>query len=152
MTASVTTGRALRNAGGSARGLLHHHPGHSPFACITAFALCAGTASAQTCKALSTEQLTQLTAKGVTLKLGGEGEGYSGSLKLNRNGSAKGGATTDAGQKITIAGKWRIADGKFCRTWADVNDGQEICETWCLTSGNSVEVFNGKQKLGVNSW
>jgi hypothetical protein len=28
MTASVTPGRALRYAGGSARGLLHHHPGH----------------------------------------------------------------------------------------------------------------------------
>ena len=30
VTASVTHGRALRYAGGSARGLLHHHPGHSP--------------------------------------------------------------------------------------------------------------------------
>ncbi|MDP5308976.1 hypothetical protein [Paracoccus spongiarum] len=30
MTASVTRGRALRYAGGSARGLLHHHPGHCP--------------------------------------------------------------------------------------------------------------------------
>jgi len=28
VTASVTRGRALRYAGGSARGLLHHHPGH----------------------------------------------------------------------------------------------------------------------------
>lgn len=28
MTASVTRGRALRYAEGSARGLLHHHPGH----------------------------------------------------------------------------------------------------------------------------
>ena len=30
MTASVTPGRAPRYAGGSARGLLHHHPGHRP--------------------------------------------------------------------------------------------------------------------------
>jgi sugar lactone lactonase YvrE len=30
VTASVTHGRALRYAGGSARGLLHHHPGHCP--------------------------------------------------------------------------------------------------------------------------
>ena len=30
MTASVTHGRALRYADGSARGLLHHHPGHCP--------------------------------------------------------------------------------------------------------------------------
>ncbi len=31
MAASVTPGRALRYARGSARGLLHHHLGHSPF-------------------------------------------------------------------------------------------------------------------------
>ena len=31
MTASVTHGRALRYAEGSARGLLHHYPGHSQF-------------------------------------------------------------------------------------------------------------------------
>lgn len=31
MAASVTRGRALRYAEGSARGLLHHHPGHCPF-------------------------------------------------------------------------------------------------------------------------
>ena len=30
MTASVTHGRALRYAKGSARGLLHHNPGHCP--------------------------------------------------------------------------------------------------------------------------
>jgi hypothetical protein len=30
MTACVTHRRALRYAGGSARGLLHHHPGHCP--------------------------------------------------------------------------------------------------------------------------
>jgi len=30
VTASVTHGRALRYAEGSARGLLHHHPGHCP--------------------------------------------------------------------------------------------------------------------------
>jgi hypothetical protein len=30
MTASVTVGRALRYADGSARGLLHHQRGHGP--------------------------------------------------------------------------------------------------------------------------
>ena len=37
MTASVTYGRALRYAKGSARGLLHHHMGHS--LCLTALGL-----------------------------------------------------------------------------------------------------------------
>lgn len=36
MAASVTRGRALRYAEGSARGLLHHHPGH----CQSPFRLC----------------------------------------------------------------------------------------------------------------
>jgi hypothetical protein len=121
-------------------------------ASLVTFGVLATASHAQSCKALSTDQLAQLTSKGVTLKLGGEGEGYSGSLKLNKNGSAKGGATTDAGDKISIAGKWRIADNKFCRTWSDLNDGKEVCETWCLVSGSSVDVYNGNRKIGVNSW
>ncbi|MTH65856.1 hypothetical protein GL284_16410 [Paracoccus sp. DK608] len=35
MTASVTNGRALRYAEGSARGLLHHVLGHCPYPYLT---------------------------------------------------------------------------------------------------------------------
>ena len=37
--------------------------------------LIAGSALAQSGKPMTTEQLTQLTANGITLKLGGEGQG-----------------------------------------------------------------------------
>lgn len=111
-----------------------------------------GASHAASCKAMNNDQLTQLTANGITLTLGGEGQGYVGTLKLKKDGTGKGSATTDAGGKIKIAGNWSIRDGKFCRTWADLDGGQEVCETWCLTSGNTVDVYNGDAKLGVNSW
>ena len=122
---------------------------------FTAFAFVVSAASvvfAQSGKPLTNEQLVQLTQNGITLKLGGEGEGYIGSLKLSKNGEGNGSATTDAGEKISIIGTWRIKDGKFCPTWKDLNDGEEVCETWYLTSGNSVEVYLGKERIGVNSW
>jgi len=64
----------------------------------------------------------------------------------------KGGATTDGGDKIQIVGTWEVRGDKFCRVWTKLDGGKEICETWYLTSGRSVEVFNGKKRLGVNSW
>jgi hypothetical protein len=120
---------------------------------IIAFAaLWTGTSHAESCKAMTTSQLSELTANGIALKLGGEGQGYVGDLKLKKDGTGKGGATTDSGKKIDIKGTWYIANDKFCRTWAGLNDGQEVCEKWCLTSGNSVDVYNGKKVIGVNSW
>ena len=120
---------------------------------VFAFVLsAAGVAFAQSGKPLTNEQLVQLTENGITLKLGGEGEGYVGSLKLSKNGKGKGSATTDSGDKISIVGTWKIVDGKFCRTWKDLNDGKQLCETWYPTSGSSVDVYDGKRKVGVNSW
>ena len=112
----------------------------------------ATAAFAQSGKQMTNEQLVQLTANGVTLKLGGEGMGYAGNLKLSRDGKGKGSATTDGGGKVSLSGTWKIKDGMFCRTWKEHNNGKEVCETWYLTSGNSVEVYNGKEKIGVNSW
>lgn len=121
--------------------------------CIVAStALWSGTSQAESCKAMTTGQMSDLTAKGITLKLGGEGQGYAGSLKLKKDGTAKGGATTDSGDKIDIKGTWYLANDNFCRTWQGLNDGQEVCEKWCLTSGNSADVYNGTKKIGVNSW
>ena len=114
--------------------------------------LVANAAFAQSGEQMTNEQLVQLTAKGVTLKLGGEGRGYAGSLKLSKDGKGKGSATTDGGGKVSLSGTWKISDGMFCRTWKEHNKGKEVCETWFLTSSNSVEVFNGKEKIGFNSW
>ncbi len=107
---------------------------------------------AQSGPAMTDEQLRQLTGNGITLGLGGPGEGYEGSLKLSKNGKGKGSAVTDGGDKISISGTWEIRDGKFCRVWATLDEGREVCETWVLTSGRSVEVFDGSRRLGVNTW
>ena len=112
----------------------------------------AGAGHAQSGKPLDNDQLVGLTKNGITLQLGGEGTGYTGSLKLSRNGKGKGSATMDDGNKISIVGTWAIKDGKFCRTWSDLDGGKEVCEHWYPTSGRSVDVYNGNAKLGVNSW
>lgn len=124
------------------------------FALASIAVLWAGSSEAQSCKAMTTAQLQQLTAKGAALKLGGEGQGYSGTLKLKKDGTGKGSAKTDAGQKINFSGKWYVENDRFCRTWTgDLPDsGQLVCEKWCLTSGRSVDVFNEKGKIGTNSW
>ncbi|HEY6919543.1 MAG TPA: hypothetical protein VI412_09780 [Tabrizicola sp.] len=101
---------------------------------------------------MTNDELAALTANGLTLTLGGDGMGYKGELALASDGTAKGGAKMDNGNELSIAGTWEIRDGKFCRTWADLDGGKEVCETWVKTSDNSVEIYNGDQKLGVNSW
>ena len=122
------------------------------FGLIAFAALWAGSSHAESCKVMTTGELTELTAKGITLKLGGAGQGYAGTLKLKKDGTGKGGAKTDSGKKIEIQGTWFIANDKFCRTWAGLDDDQEVCEKWCLTSGNSVDVYKGNKVIGVNSW
>ena len=123
------------------------------FSAFTFSLLVASAALAQSGTAMTTEQLTQLTANEITLKLGGEGMGYAGSLKLSNNGKGEGSVNVNAGGgKHSISGTWKIEDGKFCRIWKDVNKGQQVCETWYLTAERAVEVYNGKQKIGVNSW
>lgn len=109
-------------------------------------------ASAQDGTPMTTEELTALTENGVTLTLGGDGMGYKGELALAADGTAKGGAKMDNGNELSIAGTWAIKDGKFCRTWSDLDGGNEVCETWLRTSDTSVKVYNGDQMLGVNSW
>ena len=118
------------------------------FLAFTFSLLVANAALAQSGKAMTTEQLTQLTANEITLKLGGEGMGYTGSLKLSSDGKGEG----SVNGTIPITGTWKIEDGKFCRIWKEHDEGKQVCETWYLTSERAVEVYNGKKKLGVNSW
>ena len=84
---------------------------------IALFVLAAAPAFAQSGNKMTGDQLAELTANGVVLKLGGDGEGYSGTLELQPDGTAKGGATTDGGVKIQIVGTWAIRGDKFCRVW-----------------------------------
>ena len=107
---------------------------------------------AQSGAQMTADQLTALTQNGITLQLGGKGQGYKGSLKLSKDGKGKGSALLDNGNKINIAGTWKVKGDKFCRRWTDLDEGKEVCESWHLTSKRSVEVYNGRKKLGVNSW
>ncbi|MDJ0640372.1 MAG: hypothetical protein QNJ20_16215 [Paracoccaceae bacterium] len=116
-----------------------------------AAALFAGPALTQG-RAMTQDQLKELTADGVTLKLGGEGHGYSGELMLAADGTGKGAAKTDDGTVLSLTGTYEVRDGQFCRSWMEFSDGAEVCETWMLTSDNSVDVMVDGNKIGVNSW
>lgn len=109
------------------------------------------TASAES-RGLEQAQLEALLSGGRTVQLGGPGMGYAGTLELRADGTGRGQAKTDGGNTITIRGNWEIRDGKFCRTWAGLDGGATICETWVPVGANTVDVFNGGQKIGRNSW
>lgn len=96
-------------------------------------------------------ELTALVGQGKTINLGGEGEGYSGTLEIKADGTASGSAKTDAGKKIVIKGTWAIEEGQFCRKWKGLDGGKKVCETWKKIGDNKVEVLEIK-KLGVNWW
>lgn len=99
------------------------------------------------------DQLNELLAGGKTIMLGGPGTGYSGEMALNADGTGKGQAVTDDGSRtFNIEGTWEIRDDKFCRTWAEISDGQEVCETWVTTEPNKVRVMNGDEEIGYNYW
>lgn len=121
------------------------------FLSAVTIALFAGTASSQD-KTMTQDQLEKLTANGVTLKLGGEGHGYSGVLQLTADGTGKGSAKTDDGTVLSLTGSYEVRDGQFCRSWVEFDAGAEVCETWIFTSENSVDVMVDGNKIGVNSW
>nr|CAD6609999.1 hypothetical protein RTCK_02233 [Rhizobium sp. TCK] len=110
------------------------------------------TGSGAQAKDLANDDLKALLSAGKTLQLGGEGTGYSGTLAVSSDGTAKGLAKTDAGQEIVINGTWRIEDNRFCRTWETLDQGREVCERWELVGTDKVEVYNGDEMIGVNSW
>lgn len=112
----------------------------------------ATTGSIAQAEDLRNEDLKALFSNGKTLQLGGEGTGYSGTLNVSSDGTAKGQAKTDAGENIAINGTWRIDGNRFCRTWKGLDNGKEVCERWESIAPNKVEVYNGKDMIGVNSW
>lgn len=121
--------------------------------CLAAGMICgSGVAAGEIGEPLTQEELQTLLEGGREMTLGGPGMGYAGRLTLGADGTGAGSARTDAGQEIVINGAWRLADGRFCRTWAGLDGGAEVCETWVRTSETSVDVFNGDSKIGVNSW
>ena len=101
---------------------------------------------------MSGEELSALLNGGKTIKLGGKGEGYSGTLDIKADGTAQGSAKTAGGRTISIAGTWYIKNNEFCRKWVDLDNGEEVCEAWKKVSTNKVEVQVNMAKIGVNYW
>ncbi len=118
-----------------------------------ALILAIGALPAVAATAMTGKELTDLLSNGKELILGGPKEGYSGTLLISKNGTAKGQVKLDSGDVIPIEGKWHIAGNKFCRTWLAGRDaGKQVCETWNKAGPNSVRVMTGKRDLGLNSW
>ena len=100
---------------------------------------------------MSGESLKSLLANGLTLMLGGPGEGYEGTVRLEADGTGVGSAVLDNGKKLDITGTWTIEDDQFCRKWK-FNNFKKKCETWRIIDENKVEVLIDGKKAGVNSW
>jgi hypothetical protein len=116
-----------------------------------AMALLSVPASAE--EAMTGAQMKELLAGGKAIKLGGPGTGYSGELVFTPDGKGKGEAKTDDGSKtFVIEGTWEIKDDTLCRTWTELDEGKEVCETWILLEPKKVKVMNGEKELGVNYW
>jgi len=86
------------------------------------------------------------------IALGGPGEGYSGTLVFNKDGTAAGKVTPDGGSAITITGTWTIKKNQFCRTWTEIDPGREVCEDWVPSGSRQAEVMVKGKRSGLNSW
>lgn len=126
---------------------------NAPFV-LLALVLAAGcSGSAMADETMTGDQLAELLAGGKTIMLGGPGTGYSGELVLTADGKGKGEAKTDDGSKtFVIEGTWEIRDDKFCRSWAEISEGKEVCETWVVMAPKKVKVMDGEKEIGVNYW
>jgi hypothetical protein len=97
-------------------------------------------------------ELTTLIGEGKTINLGGEGEGYAGTLEFRADGTASGSAKTDDGKTLVIEGTWKIKNNQFCRKWDGFDNAKTVCESWKKIGENRVEVQMAKKKIGVNWW
>lgn len=102
--------------------------------------------------ALSGQQLTDLTANGLTMDIGTPGTGFSGELELSADGTGEGYFDNPEGERTPLTGTWEVRDGQFCRVWAAVNNGEEVCEDWVPMDATSVAVLVDGRQIGVNSW
>lgn len=121
--------------------------------CIFFAVLFASSATFSQDGQMSGDELRALLSAGKEISLGGPGTGYSGSLMLDADGTGAGKAKTDDGKKtFTLNGTWSIKGNEFCRTWKELNKGEEVCESWVKTGDNQVDVLANGKKIGVNHW
>lgn len=120
------------------------------------FAACAGAQERQAggtgdTKFLSGAELQALLADGLTLTLGGPGEGYTGTIRLGSDGTGVGRATLADGKRLNVSGTWTIEGDQFCRRWR-YNNSVEVCETWRMLGDDKAEIFINGERAGLNSW
>lgn len=97
------------------------------------------------------EELRTLLADGLTLTLGGAGEGYTGRLTLEPDGTGVGAARFENGRRLDVTGTWTVEGDQFCRQWK-FDDFKRECETWRKIGSNKVAVIIDGERVGVNSW
>jgi hypothetical protein len=97
------------------------------------------------------EELQALLANGLTLTLGGAGEGYAGKLRLEPDGTGVGEAILDDGRKLDTSGTWIVKGDQFCREWK-YDNFKNTCETWRILGSNRAEVMVDGKRIGLNSW
>ena len=100
---------------------------------------------------MSGKEIKMLLADGITLKLGGPSMGYTGSVRLEPDGTGTGSVKTDRGKKLDITGTWTIEGDQFCRKWA-FDNYVKTCEIWRISGEKKVDVIVGGKKIGINSW
>ncbi len=121
------------------------------FASSFAFATLLGFATPTFAQDMSGADLQALLKNGLTLELGGPGEGYQGKLRLEADGTGAGSAVSDSGETFDITGTWTIEGDEFCRQW-EFEDNKKVCETWRRTGLSEAEVLVDGEKIGVNAW
>lgn len=100
---------------------------------------------------LTGAELQALLADGLTLTLGGPGEGYTGAIRLESDGTGVGEATLSDGQKLDVSGTWTIEGDQFCRRWR-FNNSAKVCENWRMLGDDKAEIFVDGERAGLNSW
>jgi hypothetical protein len=80
------------------------------------------------------------------------GPGYTAELTLKSSGTGVGSATSTDGKVAAIAGVWYIAGNQFCRAWENIDEGEEVCETWVRNGSNKVHVVVDGREIEEISW
>lgn len=80
------------------------------------------------------------------------GPGYTAELTLKSSGTGVGSATFTDGKVTAIAGVWYIAGNRFCRAWENIDEGEEVCETWVKDGSNKVRVVVDGKEIEEIAW
>jgi hypothetical protein len=140
----------MRKTGMEGARFLTHEEDDMNKVIVLALTLMATPAFAQ--EAMTGDELEGLLGNRKKIALGGPGAGYTGELTLKSDGTGSGAAKTDDGKMIDLVGVWYIEGNQFCRSWKNVDEGQEVCETWVKDGDNKARILVDGKQVGVNSW